>query len=75
MQGDNKLLVFGQSCLIDKSGLPIARREEDSSPVIASPAGAKQSHEKRLRLPRRYAPRNGHNTKKVLLAILVFLLE
>ena len=32
--------------------------EEDSTPVIASPAGAKQSHKKRLRLPRRYAPRN-----------------
>jgi hypothetical protein len=39
--------------------MPIARREEDSSPVIASPAGAKQSQEKRFRLPRRYAPRNG----------------
>jgi hypothetical protein len=36
--------------------MPIARREEDSSPVIASVA--KQSHKKRLRLPRRYAPRN-----------------
>ena len=29
-----------------------------SSLVIASPAGAKQSHKKRMRLPRRYAPRN-----------------
>ncbi len=35
-----------------------ARREEDCSPVIASPAGAKQSHKKRLGLPRRYTPRN-----------------
>jgi len=32
--------------------------ERNLSHVIASPEGAKQSHKKRLRLPRRTAPRN-----------------
>jgi len=36
----------------------IARSVEDSPHVIASPERAKQSLRKRLRLPRRLAPRN-----------------
>jgi len=34
--------------------LVIARIEEDSSNVIASPERTKQSHKKRLRLPRSF---------------------
>jgi hypothetical protein len=40
--------------------IPVSSRgaKQISSLVIASPLGAKQSLTKRLRLPRRYAPRN-----------------
>jgi len=39
-------------------GNPSLRAKKIPFVVIASPLGAKQSHKKRLGLPRRYAPRN-----------------